>query len=181
MNFITLPTKRLLLREMTPEVYSHVFNNYPDEELKDFFGLRSDEALDQKKQTWQNGLTMFNKSFLYFHLLKKDSRENIGWCGFHTWYVQHYRAEIGYTLTIETERRNGFMKEALPEIVRYGFEQMQLHRIEAFIGPANIPSLKLVQSLGFIQEGHLREHYFKDGKIEDSVVFSLLKTEFTPA
>jgi ribosomal-protein-alanine N-acetyltransferase len=181
MNFTTLPTKRLLLREMTPEVYNHVFNNYPDEELKKFFGLRSDETLDQKKQTWQNGLTMFNKSFLYFQLLKKDSGENIGWCGFHTWYVQHYRAEIGYTLTIETERRNGFMKEALPEIVRYGFEQMKLHRIEAFIGPANIPSLKLVQSLGFIQEGHLREHYFKDGKIEDSVVFSLLKTEFTPA
>jgi [ribosomal protein S5]-alanine N-acetyltransferase len=180
MNFTTIATKRLLLREMTPEVYRYVFNNYPDEELKYFFGLRNDEELGQKKQTWQNGLTMFNKSFLYFQLLKKDSGENIGWCGFHTWYVQHYRAEIGYTLTNETERRNGFMKEALPEIIRYGFEQMKLHRIEAFIGPGNAPSLKLVQNAGFVHEGHLREHYFKDGKIEDSVVFSLLKKEFNP-
>ena len=179
MNFRTLPTRRLLLREMTPEVYRHVFNNYTDEELKFFFGLRNDEELVLKKQTWQNGLTTFNKSFLYFQLVKKDSGENIGWCGYHTWYTQHYRAEIGYILTNDVERGNGYMKEALPEILRFGFDQMQLHRIEAFIGPDNTASLKLVEKLGFVKEGHLREHYFKDGKIEDSVVFSLLKTEFS--
>lgn len=178
MNFTTLPTKRLLLREMTPEAYRHVFEKYSDDELKYFFGLRNDEELVQKKQTWQNGLTMFNKSFLYFQLIKKDTGENIGWCGFHTWYFQHYRAEIGYTLTNDADRGNGYMKEALTEIVKYGFEKMNLHRIEAFIGPTNTSSLKLVQSLGFVKEGHLREHYFKDGNIEDSIVFSLLKTEF---
>jgi [ribosomal protein S5]-alanine N-acetyltransferase len=140
--------------------------------------LRTEDELVQKKQTWQNGLTMFNKSFLYFQLVKKDNGENIGWCGFHTWYIQHYRAEIGYILTNDAERGNGYMKEALSEIVKYGFEKMNLHRIEAFIGPTNIPSLKLVDSLGFVKEGHLREHYFKDGKVEDSVLFSLLKTEF---
>lgn len=178
MNFRTLPTSRLQLREMTPDGYKHVFNNYTDDELKFFFGLRTDEELVLKKQTFQNGLTTFNKSFLYFHLLKKQTNENIGWCGFHTWYTQHYRAELGYILTNDTERGNGYMKEALAEIIRFGFEEMKLHRIEAFVGPTNTPSLKLVERMGFIKEGHLREHYFKDGNIEDSVVFSLLKTEY---
>lgn len=179
MNFNILPTERLLLREMNPEVYNHVFSTYPDEELKYFFGLRSDKELVQKKQTWENGLTMFNKSFLYFQLLQKESGANIGWCGFHTWYFQHFRAEIGYVLTDDTQRGNGYMKEALPGIIRYGFEKMNLHRIEAFIGPANTPSLKLLNRMGFVKEGHLREHYFKDGNIEDSVLYALLKNEFS--
>lgn len=178
MNFNTLSTKRLLLREMTPEAYSHVFNNYSDEDLKQLFGLRDEEELTLKKNTWKNGVTTFNKSFLYFHLVKPGTGENIGWCGFHTWYIQHYRAELGYILTNDKERNNGYMKEALPAIIRYGFEKMNLHRIEAMVGPSNTPSLRLIESLGFTKEGHLREHYFKDGKIEDSVIFSLLKSEF---
>ena len=177
MKFNTLTTERLLLRELTPEVYDHVFNSYTDQELRSFFALVDDEQLNQKKLTWKNGLTMFNKSFVYFQLLRKDTACNIGWCGFHTWHFPHKRAEIGYVLTDEEERDKGYMKEALAEIIRYGFNKMNLHRIEALIEPSNIPSLKLAVRFGFVKEGHLREHYFKDGKMEDSVLYALLKTE----
>jgi [ribosomal protein S5]-alanine N-acetyltransferase len=178
MNFNTIPTQRLLLREMNPEVYRHVFTTYTDEQMMNFFGFKNAAELEIKKQQYNGGLSMFNKTFLYFQLLKKDSGEFIGWCGYHTWYIQHFRSEIGYGLTNEQERAKGYMKEAFPQIIRYGFEKMNLHRIEAFIGPSNIPSLKLVQGSGFKQEGVLREHYYKDGKPEDSVVFSLLRDEY---
>jgi ribosomal-protein-alanine N-acetyltransferase len=55
---------------------------------------------------------------------------------------------------------------------------MYLHRIEALVGPHNIPSLKLVKSFGFREEGRLREHYFINNQLEDSIVFSLLKREY---
>jgi RimJ/RimL family protein N-acetyltransferase len=55
---------------------------------------------------------------------------------------------------------------------------MKLHRVEAFIGPNNQPSLKLVENAGFKKEGNLREHYLKDGEWQDSGVFSLLKREY---
>jgi ribosomal-protein-alanine N-acetyltransferase len=55
---------------------------------------------------------------------------------------------------------------------------MKLNRIEAFIGPGNIPSLKLIAKSGFIQEGHLRGHYCKKGIMEDSLVFGLLREEY---
>ncbi len=55
---------------------------------------------------------------------------------------------------------------------------MHLHRIEALIGPDNIASLKLVKRLGFVEEGTLREHYFKNEIYEDSIIFSLLKQEY---
>lgn len=72
------------------------------------------------------------------------------------------------------------MKEALPYIIDYGFDRMNLHRIEAMVGPDNQASLRLVKGLGFVEEGLLREHYFIDGKFYDSLVFSLLKKEYNP-
>jgi [ribosomal protein S5]-alanine N-acetyltransferase len=178
MNFNLIPTHRLLLREMNLEVYQYVFSTYTDEQLKEFFGLSNDAELEQKRSMYRNGLTMFNKSFLYFQLLNKETEQFIGWCGFHTWYIQHHRAEIGYGLSEENTRGKGYMTEIFPFVLRAGFENMNLNRIEALIGPTNTPSLKLVQRFGFTKEGTLREHYYKDGIAEDSVVFSLLKNEF---
>jgi [ribosomal protein S5]-alanine N-acetyltransferase len=178
MNFNLIPTHRLLLREMNLEVYQYVFSTYTDEQLKEFFGLSNDAELEQKRSMYRNGLTMFNKSFLYFQLLDKQTENFMGWCGFHTWYIQHHRAEIGYGLSEESARGKGYMKEVFPFVLRAGFENMNLHRVEALIGPGNTPSLKLVQRFGFTKEGTLREHYYKDGIAEDSVVFSLLKNEF---
>lgn len=179
MNFNIIATERLLLREMNPSVYQYVFTTYNHKQLMQFYGLKNEQELVLKRETFDNGLTMFNKSFLYFQLLDKTNEKFIGWCGYHTWYTQHSRAEIGYGLTEESERGKGYMNEALPVVLSYGFDQMKLHRVEAFIGPDNTPSLKLVQKFGFSREGVLREHYYKNGIAEDSVVFSLLKKEFS--
>ena len=96
----------------------------------------------------------------------------------HVWYLDHNRAEIGYALTDNPEKSKGLMTEAMNSILKYGFEEMKLHRIEAFIGPENIPSLKLVAKFNFKKEGVLRQHYFKNDKMEDSAVFALLKDEY---
>ncbi len=178
MEFNIINTPRLLLREMNPQVYQYLFSTRSDEALMEFFGMKTMEELQQKKDNYQKGFSMFNKSFTYFQLLNKETNAFIGWCGFHTWYTQHSRSEIGYSISDEADRGKGYMKEALAPILDFGFKKLDLHRIEAFIGPNNTPSLNLVKALGFTQEGHLREHYFKDGKMEDSIVFSLLKHEY---
>jgi ribosomal-protein-alanine N-acetyltransferase len=162
---------------MNPAVYHHVFTTYSNDLLMKFFGFQHENDLEAKRKNFHDGLTMFNKSFLYFQLLRKENNEFIGWCGYHTWYIPHSRAEIGYGLTHEEDRGKGYMKEAFPAIVNYGFETMTLNRIEAFIGPSNAASLKLVERFGFTREGCMRKHYFTNGHFEDSVVFSLLKDD----
>jgi ribosomal-protein-alanine N-acetyltransferase len=163
---------------MNPEVYQHLFSTCNDDQLQAYFGLNSSEELEKKKENYSKGFTMFNKSFTYFQLFNKETEMHIGWCGFHTWYIQHSRAEIGYTIWKETDRGKGYMKEALPPIIHFGFNNVNLHRIEAFIGPDNTPSINLVKSLGFEQEGYLREHYYTNNRFEDSIVFSLLRSEY---
>ncbi|GGI29350.1 GNAT family N-acetyltransferase [Pedobacter mendelii] len=177
MEFEILTTKRLNLRRLDPEVYKYVFNKYSDTEIKLFFGLSSDKELSKEREKLDKGISTFNKSFLLFQIIEKDSDKIIGWCGFHTWYVEHNRAEIGYALSENLQKSKGIMTEALFTIIEYGFKKMNLHRIEAFIGPDNIPSLKLIAKFNFTKEGVLREHYWKNSRMEDSVVYSLLKTE----
>ena len=70
------------------------------------------------------------------------------------------------------------MSEAVKAIIEYGFKTMNLNRIEACIGPANIASQNLVKKFGFSREGYLRQHYIRNEEIQDSLIFSLLKEEY---
>lgn len=175
MVFEELKTERLILRKLTPEVYRFVHKNYSDSELSQFFGLTTTEELEKEKTKYKNGTTTYNKSFVIFHLLDATTGTFLGGCGFHTWYIEHARAEIGYQLLHDSEKGKGLMSEALGAIIDYGFNTMNLNRIEAFVGPDNTPSLKLMEKFGFKKEGVLKSHYFKNNKMENSVVFGLLK------
>jgi len=78
----------------------------------------------------------------------------------------------------EAFRKKGYMGEALKAVLEHGFNTMKLKRVEALIGPSNTPSLNLIKRFGFSQEGVLREHYFTNGRYEDSLFFGLLEKEY---
>lgn len=59
------------------------------------------------------------------------------------------KADIGYELLPSFQGR-GIMSEAIPLVLQYGFEQMNLSRIEAEVHPQNIPSISLLDQYGFI-------------------------------
>lgn len=169
-----LHTKRLKLRVVTPEVYSHVFS-LKESEVMDFFGFSTKDEFEKEKARFENGLRTHNKTFLYFQLIEVESETIIGWCGYHTWYTDHDRAEIGYGMNSDEFKRKGFMSEALTPIIEYGFKEMNLHRIEAFASPDNVASIKLLLQNSFEKEGLLKEHYLKEGVYEDSAVYALLR------
>ena len=178
MNIDCIQTPRLILRTLTPEVYEYVFTRYSKPELMEFFGCATEREYEEEYKKFNDGLSMYRKSLLIFQLIEKESNKVIGWCGYHTWYLNHDRAEIGYAILDESKKQKGFMKEALKEVINYGFIKMGLKRIEALLAPDNNPSLKLVTAFGFQKEGVLREHYLTKGRYEDSVMFSLLEREF---
>ena len=173
-----LYTERLILRAISQEVADYIFDELSDNEQINFLGLDSKQSLLEEQKKYRNGLSTHNKKFLYFQLIDKPSLKIIGWCGFHTWYTDHNRAEFGYGLNYDKYKGIGLMSEAIIPIIEYGFKEMKLNRIEAFIGPNNIASLKIIGKFGFTKEGLLRQHYSHNNKIEDSVVYALLKSEY---
>ena len=91
--------------------------------------------------------------------------------------VQNRRAEIGYALA-QAEWGKGVMTGVLPVLVRFGFEKLDLHRIEADVDPRNPASYRLLERLGFKKEGYRRESYILNGEIQDALQYGLLKREF---
>jgi ribosomal-protein-alanine N-acetyltransferase len=175
---VILETERLILKEVNPEIIDYVFTNWSDEDIMSYMGLQTEEELAVDKMKQQGGYTTYRVKLKGFIFITKDTNEVIGASHFHNWQPMHSRSEIGYAMYKNEYKNKGYMKEAVKAILDFGFNNMGLNRVEAMIGPFNEPSLRLIKSLGFTQEGVMREHYCKDGEIQDSIVFSLLRREY---
>lgn len=71
----------------------------------------------------------------------------------------------------------GLGREALLQILHYGFEERGLNRVYAHINADNTASLRLHEKCGYKKEGVLRQAIFKNGQFKDVVVMSILKEE----
>lgn len=83
---------------------------------------------------------------------------------------------IGYKMD-KSNRRQGYCREAISFLDTLVFTQFGLNRIEATVQPQNIPSIKLLESLGYTNEGLLREKIKIDGTYKDHYLFSRLKKD----
>ena len=179
-DFPRLETHRLILREMTlgdVEFYFHHFNNEKVVEGSCFPGPKTPEAAKEELELYCIRPFKDDKG-IRWGIARKGSDELIGTCGFYDWNKTSHRAEIGYDLE-PAHWREGIMTEALRAVLRYGFEEMGLNRIQAIIDSANVRSIKLVERLGFKKEGILRQNSYFRGRFRDEVCFSLLKEEWT--
>ena len=169
-------TERLILRERTKELLADVLKR-PERDQLFFFGYSDPADLQREHDMFEKGLSNWKMEFRWWDILEQGNKIVVGAAGFHSWYTDHSRAELGYNL-FEPFRGQGYMTEALTKIINIGFTDMGLNRIEAFVGPGNDPSLRIMERLGFSKEGLLREHYHKNNHTEDSVAYSLLKREY---
>jgi ribosomal-protein-alanine N-acetyltransferase len=103
----------------------------------------------------------------------KDDVQLIGIIGHYRIKPEHHRSNIGYMILPEHNGK-GIVTEAIKAVVKYGFETMKLHSIEAVIDPENLASAKVLEKNGFVKEAHLKENEFFDGRYLDSVIYSLL-------
>jgi ribosomal-protein-alanine N-acetyltransferase len=110
-------------------------------------------------------------------IVEKSSGKLIGTGGYHNWIAEHRRAEVGYAISSGFWNR-GLMTEALTEMLRFGFEEMGLNRIEALCRTENTASEKVLLKSGMKFEGVLREQMFMKGIYQDLKIFSILKKEF---
>ena len=83
-------------------------------------------------------------------------------------------AEIGYWLS-EAYWGKGVMANAVHQIVKYGFENLDIVRIFARIYGTNIPSQKLVEKCGFKLEGKYHKTIFKNNEFLDELIYAVRK------
>ena len=88
-----------------------------------------------------------------------------------------YRATMGYWVA-RGARGGGICTRAVRLLARYGLDELELQRIDLITDPDNLASQRVAEKVGFQREGVMRAHLrHPDGRIRDSVMFSLLPGE----
>ena len=87
------------------------------------------------------------------------------------------RAEVGYALRASHWGR-GLAQEALRLVLGHAFDTLELRRIEADIDPRNAGSCRLIERIGFVREGLLRDRWCVAGEVSDSAIYGLLATDW---
>lgn len=88
-----------------------------------------------------------------------------------------FSAGLGYWIDADLAGA-GLMTEAVARLVAVAFEEIGLHRLWAGVQPANRPSQRVLEKLGFVREGLHRQELFINGRWQDQYFFTLLETEF---
>jgi ribosomal-protein-alanine N-acetyltransferase len=117
-----------------------------------------------------------NKMGVRWGISIKGQEKIIGTIGFKNLSKKH-RAIIGYDLQTEYWNK-GYITEALKAVVKFGFNHLEINRIEAEVMQGNVISEKVLEKLNFKKEGVLREWLYWNEKHYDMSMFSLLKKDY---
>jgi ribosomal-protein-alanine N-acetyltransferase len=179
-TFPVLETERLVLRAVTPADATDTFRIMSDPRVIRYFGMLPMDSIEETVQRTDAFQTAFQEQAgIRWGIIHRDSGQFIGSCGYWRLIKQHSRAEIGYDLAPDWWGQ-GLMPEAIAAALRFGFTAMELHSVEAQIDPANTGSHRVLEKLGFEQEGYFHENYYDpvEARFTDTAVFSLLKADW---
>lgn len=177
-NMPTLHTERLSLRPMHPIDAEDMFDYARRPELTKYLLWREHEDI----YFTRDYLNYINRryalgDFYDWAIIEHESRKMIGTCGFTNIYPSNNSAEIGYVLNPDFHRR-GFGSEAVKRVLKFGFEELSLNRIEARFMQGNEASLALMRSVGMTFEGYMRDLIFVKGSYRTVGVSSILRSEY---
>jgi RimJ/RimL family protein N-acetyltransferase len=111
-----------------------------------------------------------------FSIRLRDSKTLVGTIG-QTLTTIHQRAELGYIVGKDF-RGNGYATEACRGFLGYSFGVLGLHKVTAAWYTDNPASGRILEKLGFANEGIVREHFFRGGRWRDSVTMGLLRQDY---
>jgi len=143
---------------------------------KYFREYRELNSINQEK--WFENIVLNDKNTLMFSIINLNNDELIGACGL--CYINWIQRNADLSLyigsgTIYIDEK--FAPDAGKTLIRYGFDELNLHRIYAEVFDFDISKQKLMDNLGLKLEGTLRETHWYNGKWNDSLLYGILGSD----
>lgn len=177
----TLPTERLRLRPFT------------DADADDLVALMSDALVlrywdspawtDRSRvERFLDGCRSMAEDGTGVRVVVEDRSDAtfLGWCTLNSYDATFRSASLGFCYT-QASWGHGHASEAARALLGWAFEMLDLNRVQAEADTRNAPCRRVLEKLGFVLEGTLREDCVVDGVVSDSWVLGLLRREWTPS
>jgi len=174
-SFPLIETRRMVLRELILEDAIQILKMRSSKKVNQHIARPEMDSEEKAKSLVTRCHEMFqNKAGIPWAGVIKGSNELIGTCGFNMLDWDNRRAEIGGELSPDFWGKN-IAFEAVEAIIKFGFENLELHAIEAKMLASNRSALYVLQKLGFEKEAHFKERVYFNNTYHDLVVY----TKFT--
>ena len=172
-----LETERLLLRQVQVSDAKDLHAYFSDAQALVHISKEPVATLEETETilSWNAGYLAARESFRFAIVLKENGTV-IGTIDFHNLAPEHHRMEIGYFMTRAAWGR-GYMTEAIREVIRFAFEEMGFHRIEAECETENIRSIRVLERCGMSFEATLRENEINKGRFVSNHVYAILNSD----
>jgi ribosomal-protein-alanine N-acetyltransferase len=174
-TFPTLETDRLLLRQLAATDARDAFLFLSDEENIRYYDPAPMTQLEQAGMSIERHRRRFaQQEALRWGITLKGENRVIGNGGY-AWDAENHLAVLSYILA-KPYWDQGIMTEALTAMIQFGFDHIGLHRLEAQVASPNLASARLLEKLGFQEEGRLRDRQYVNNQFVDERLFALINT-----
>lgn len=179
MQTMNIITSRLRIRNLRPSDLDdfHSYRSHPEVtkyQTFDVMTLAQAAEFIEGQRDKQFGVA---GEWVQYGIENKETGKIVGDCAIRLNEQDTRIAEIGITIS-HREQRKGHAKEALSGILSFLFGTQEIHRVVETVDAENAASIRLLQSLGFRQEGHFVENIFFKGKWGSELQFAMLKREW---
>ncbi|KAB8135752.1 GNAT family N-acetyltransferase [Gracilibacillus oryzae] len=172
-----LETDRLILRKVTLEDVEDMFYYASNDDVSKYVTWDTHKTIADAKGFVEFILQRYeNKQVAPWGIEYKDNGKFIGTVDFVWWEPLQRTAEIGYVISKDYWGQ-GITTEAAREIIQFGFENMDLVRIQARCLTENIGSGRVMEKAGMTFEGVLRKALVMKGEHHDIKMYSILREE----
>lgn len=179
MKNVELRTQRLLLRELRADDFAAVHSYASDREVVRFMEWGPNTKADTRAflQKAEAMAAARPRSAFELGVIEIGSGALVGAAGLHVAESRDGQAMLGYCLGRNAWGR-GIATEAGLAMLRFGFEDLNLHRVWAGCDPRNHGSRRVLEKLGMRQEGHLRQNVLVRSTWCDTLLFAILRSEW---
>lgn len=175
MKLQTIRASQFILRPFRKGDEKFLVENLNNKKItKNLFVVPSPYTLKDAKEWIDKNLKEYKKEKqTMFNFVIDVDGEVIGSIGVRN-IAEHHMAEIGYWLS-ESYWGKGIMTEAVKLITKFGFKELRLKRMYAFTYPSNTASQKTLLRNGYVLEGILKKHVYKNKKFLDDYLYANVK------
>jgi ribosomal-protein-alanine N-acetyltransferase len=174
-DFPLLSTPRLLLRDLRPTDLDDLYEYASDPEIDRYTPWDRYKSLDEAREDLQSYIARYEQGqFRAWGIEHRADKKLIGITNFGFISKEDRRAEMGYTIARKYWGQ-GLATEAAQALIKYGFEKLDLARIEAVVLPENKASSKVLLKVGMQFEGLLRSYQVWKDKPSDLEMYAIVR------
>lgn len=182
MKSIHLTTPRLTIRPLLPKDVAPFHEYRSDKEVLKYQGMAPMDEQQCLSFIEEMAKQPFGRTgeWVQYAIARSEDDLLVGDCAIRLLSPDPRMGEIGITISPKHQQK-GYAKEAMQAILQFLFEEKALHRVQETVDAENEASIRLLESLGFRQEGHFIENIWFNGKWGSEYQYAMLRTEWIAA